>query len=247
MAKKLGQVIFEELDPPQGRKRIKFRSWLTKAPVPLPASYGGWSKVARPRRKSITTWIGRDPLSIELHFLIDDLDGGDGRAVEKEIRQLEVLAGLEGGGEMEPSLFRLKSEPKQLMPHGFARAPHVKWYIETGPTWDADSVIKKLPAGRTVRIAGSMTITQFVEDSRLDRLIRRGGGRGKGRINRRKWYVVKEGDTLQKIAARKDVYGDAKSWREIAKANKIRDPKKLKVGARLRIPGLKAGKMDLSR
>ena len=49
-------------------------------------------------------------------------------------------------------------------------------------------------------------------------------------------YKVKKGDTLWAIA--KKNYGDGKKWRKILEANldKVKDPKKLKVGAELVIP-----------
>lgn len=49
-----------------------------------------------------------------------------------------------------------------------------------------------------------------------------------------KKHTVKRGDTLSRIASR--YYGNANLWRRIATANKIRDPRKLKVGQRLTIP-----------
>lgn len=49
-----------------------------------------------------------------------------------------------------------------------------------------------------------------------------------------KRHTVKSGDTLSRIASR--YYGNANLWRRIATANKIRDPRKLKVGQRLTIP-----------
>jgi nucleoid-associated protein YgaU len=49
-------------------------------------------------------------------------------------------------------------------------------------------------------------------------------------------YVVKEGDSLSKIA--KEVLGDASRWKEIFEANKdqIKDPSLIRVGQELRIP-----------
>lgn len=47
-------------------------------------------------------------------------------------------------------------------------------------------------------------------------------------------YTVKRGDTLSAIAGR--LLGDPDRWREIASSNGIRDPRKLKVGTRLKIP-----------
>ncbi|MFZ2955406.1 MAG: LysM domain-containing protein [Candidatus Ozemobacteraceae bacterium] len=47
-------------------------------------------------------------------------------------------------------------------------------------------------------------------------------------------YVVQKGDTMAKIS--KKVYGTTKKWKKIAEANKIKDPKALKVGKTLKIP-----------
>ena len=54
---------------------------------------------------------------------------------------------------------------------------------------------------------------------------------GKERI-----YVVRPGDTLSKIAARK--YGNSNKWRAIFKANKdkIRKPSAIRVGMTIRLP-----------
>ncbi len=47
-------------------------------------------------------------------------------------------------------------------------------------------------------------------------------------------YTVRAGDTLAGIAAR--FYGDADLWPQIAQANKIRDPRRLRIGQVLTIP-----------
>jgi nucleoid-associated protein YgaU len=47
-------------------------------------------------------------------------------------------------------------------------------------------------------------------------------------------YLVKQGDTLTKIAA--NLLGSVVRWRDIADLNGIRDPYYIKVGQRLRIP-----------
>lgn len=62
-----------------------------------------------------------------------------------------------------------------------------------------------------------------------------GGNKGtRGKKKRPKFYRVKRGDTLSKIAVR--FYGNAKAWKRIATANKIKNPRKLKVGRKLRLP-----------
>lgn len=52
-------------------------------------------------------------------------------------------------------------------------------------------------------------------------------------------HVVKKGDTLWALAARE--LGSGSRWKEIAKANGVKNPRLLQIGTKLRIPG-KAGK-----
>ncbi|WP_428268707.1 CIS tube protein [Haliangium sp.] len=54
-----------------------------------------------------------------------------------------------------------------------------------------------------------------------------------------KTYVVQMGDTLSSVAAA--AYRDPARWRELARANGIRDPRRLAVGLRLRVPKLDGG------
>jgi nucleoid-associated protein YgaU len=51
-----------------------------------------------------------------------------------------------------------------------------------------------------------------------------------------KHYVVRRGDTLSNIAA--GAYRDSALWREIARANHIRDPRTLEPGRVLLLPRL---------
>jgi LysM repeat protein len=47
-------------------------------------------------------------------------------------------------------------------------------------------------------------------------------------------YVMKKGDTLSKVSIK--YYGTASKWRKLADANKIKNPNRIKVGYRLKIP-----------
>jgi len=59
---------------------------------------------------------------------------------------------------------------------------------------------------------------------------------GGGAWDATQWYEVQKGDTLSKIA--KDVYGDAALYPKIFEANRdqLKDPDKIRVGQKLRIP-----------
>ncbi|MHB8543004.1 MAG: tetratricopeptide repeat protein [Leptospirales bacterium] len=65
----------------------------------------------------------------------------------------------------------------------------------------------------------------------------------KGQASR---YRVRDGDTLQIIAAKSRIYGDPQFWKTILEANKklIKDPNHLPAGMILRIPHLPVGKHD---
>ena len=55
-----------------------------------------------------------------------------------------------------------------------------------------------------------------------------------------KTYVVKKGDTLQKISS--ELYGTTKKWKKIFDANKdtLKDPDEIRVGQKLVIPDLES-------
>lgn len=65
------------------------------------------------------------------------------------------------------------------------------------------------------------------------------GGHGGNGGKRPKFYVIRKGDTLRKIANR--FYGDPGVWRQIAKANGIKNPDKLKVGRKIKLPKISKG------
>lgn len=236
----LGTFRLTELDPGSGNKARFFAAVLTRAVV-VTAGYGGWSRVARPKRGALTEWVGRDALSVEIDFLLDNfgtgtdlvpgtLDVDQNAEVEAACQILDELAGVEAG-DPEPPLLRLMGKPQGIIPHDASRASQNKWFIET-LTWDKE-LARYNNSGNRTRAGGTMTMTVHSAD---DRLSERASRNKKAKGGHRKTYIVKKGDTLRKIAARKDVYGDASKWKKIATANKIRDPKHLVVGKKLKIP-----------
>lgn len=214
------------------KETLEVVGYLKTYPV-VTAGYGGWSRVARPRKKALTEWVGRDSATVRFDFLIDDLDMGNGMFVRTNIRDLEKMAGLDIT-DPEPPLLRIDSTPRALFQHSYHHASQVKWFIDT-LQWDESTAIVNRE-GNALRLGGTLELTQFVEDERLASVSAVRARRGGGGSGKRTTYTVKVGDTLSKIAARKDVYGDAKKWKRIATANHIRDPKKLKVGQVLKIP-----------
>lgn len=220
------------------RKRPRFFTGLmTKSPVVV-TGYGGWSRVARPRKVAITEWVGRDVLAIEIEFIIDDFASGRGVYTEAKCQILEELAGVESG-DPEPPLLELHSNPDKLMPHGYARASQNKWFIES-LTWDKE-LIRSNRAGNRVRAGGTLVVAVFSQDERLHPAAQKRAD-AKPKLtkggSKRPYYTVLPGDTLHKIAARRDTYHDWHKWKLIATANKIRTSKQLKrkVGKVIKLP-----------
>lgn len=200
------------------------------APPLVVDGYGGWTVQDVPKRIGQTIWTGRQPIAVEIPFRLDNfrrVSGDPGVEVEQMIVQLNRLTGL--GIDGQPPLCIVQSQG--LIPHDYHGDPGTKWVIEN-VTWDGEIEIRN-SVGNRVRCGGTLTVRQHIKHDQLSKLkITRSSGRASGRI-----YRVKRGDTLSKIAKRKDVYGDASKWRRIADANGIRDPHaKLKVDQKLRIP-----------
>lgn len=232
----LGTFTLQEIAYNRKRPRF-FIGLLTRAPVVV-SGYGGWSRVARPRKSALTEWVGRDTLSVSIDFIIEDYAMGRGVYTEAKCQILEELAGVESG-DPEPPLCELHSDPPSLMPHGYERASQNKWFVES-LTWDQDQ-IRYNKAGNRIRAVGTIVASVYVADERLhpaaeyrkpsSKPVTKGG-------SKRKFYTVLPGDTLHKIAARKDTYNNWKKWKLIADANGIRSSKQLKkkVGKVIKLP-----------
>lgn len=199
--------------------------------------YGGWESKARARRRSFTIWSGVDPLSIDIPILIDYFAENDGVQCEKDIRQLEKMAGLEEHMG-EPPLITFDSGG--AIPHDETDTKGKRDYVIDDIQWGD---VERNEWGNRTRQAAIVKVLQFVEDDALKNVSaaqRRKGKKkrakrgDKKRGAKKKLYTVKSGDTLKKIA--KHELGDSKRWHEIAKLNGIRDPDHITKSQELRLP-----------
>jgi len=190
--------------------------------------YGGWQITQRPRDVGITEWAGRNPMAVEIPFIIDnyldDPDDNPGIDTEDEVSNLEKLCGL--GTHNQPPVCMVNGHG--VIPHDYKIYSGHKWIIEN-LTWDRDVELRSGSSGRRLRCGGTILIRQFITAN--DILSRLGP---KSRARKPKIYVVKKGDTLEKIA--KKMYGDATKWKRIGDANKLRDKRSLTIGKHLKIP-----------
>lgn len=181
------------------------------------------AKVVRPRRKSLTEWTHREPFSLELSYKLAD-EEGRGLWIEQELRKLEKLQGLDRGDPEPPHVIVL-GDPRGCIPHDFHDNAKARWWVEA-VTEDRDKT-RRNDEGNRIFVTGTILITEVVEDETLNRL-----AVAKKKTAKRKRYTVKKGDTLSKIAKKEKVKG---GWKTLAKLNKIRDPKKIRVGQKIRL------------
>jgi hypothetical protein len=207
-------------------------------PFVMSGGYGGWSAISRPREDAIVEWLGHDVMLLSGPVLFDgilpDLGGEPeelpwGDSVERDIRMLEHLT--------------------HKLPH-YDSPPRVAVLGETVPHRDREWVlndikwagddIRRPTDGDRVRASATLEFMEYQDwdiiSGRLSAAGRRRHKKGTTITTKAKKgsYVVKEGDTLRKIA--KKELGSASKWHEIAAANHIRDGKAVRPGTRLKIP-----------
>jgi LysM repeat protein len=184
------------------------------APVPS-GGFGGWQLITRPHRKSLTEWQGVEPMQLTFSLL---LDGGAGRSsIENDCLVLEQMS--QPNGAADPSVVRVAG----AVPHS-----DLDWVIET-LAWDGSPIYSS--RGYRTRHEVTVTLREFVAPDLLPSAAAtaraKTGSSGST-------YVVKKGDTLVSIAAHQ--LGDYTRWQSIANLNGLRDPNKLTVGQKLRLP-----------
>lgn len=220
-------VRFESLDG-----KLAFEALLGDGAVVPSDGYGGWEVRDRPRRTGLTRWRGVNPLRFDIPLLFDNFASGEGKPVEFQIRQLEKMAGLDKDVE-EPPIVGFNSAG--VIQHDARNWADGDWVIENIEWGDAD----RNAAGNITRQAATVKLLQYIEDDALSdesaaqRRKRKAKTNNKP-INKHKYYHVREGDTLIKIAVSQ--LNDSKKWRLLSKLNGIRDPHKvLKRGKRIKL------------
>lgn len=198
--------------------------------------YAKWNDVDRIRRRSLTEWAGAPPISIDIPILFDDFQSA--KSIEYDVKQLDLMAGL-GLKHGDPPLLGFNSVG--VVPHDHKNAPGFDWFIDQISWGDAD----RNEFGNRTRQAATVTVKQFIEDDTLSdqsaaerKRAAQAAKDRQGQIPKSKLYIVTAEDVkhggLKWIA--KHRLHDPKRWRELAKLNHIRDPKKVHKGQHLRLP-----------
>lgn len=205
-------------------KKLSFKSRFFDKPPQQVAGGPVLARVERPKKKSLTEWTNREPFSQELNFKLHD-ESEQGEEIEAEIRKLEKMQGLDRG-DPEPPHVTVMGDPPGCVPHDLHDWSEGRWWVEA-VVEDVDKTRRNKEGNRFLYI-GTIKLTEVVEDDTLTELPHK-----KKRKPKQKRYKVRKGDTLSKIAKDEKVKG---GWQALAKLNKIRDPKKIKIGQTLRLP-----------
>ncbi|HKD97230.1 MAG TPA: LysM peptidoglycan-binding domain-containing protein [Micromonosporaceae bacterium] len=179
-----------------------------------------WNRNAQRNAKKSAPpqFTGSDPSKLSIEMFLDATETM-GDQVVKTVEQL----------------FNLCVPTEQSRSQGKGSPPWVvfKWGGMTSFTAFVSSVTAKYtlftPGGTAVRAICTVNLEEIAGEQ---------GGQNptSGALAANDSHILIEGDTLQSIAFK--TYGDAGLWREIARANEIDDPMRVRPGQRVLVPSL---------
>jgi hypothetical protein len=198
--------------------------------------YAEWQETDRPNNISFTRWTGYKPISVELALELDDLTND--RSVEDAVTILEALAGR---GRVRPGHGSFDYlQPPQIsvntagvMPYDEHNFPGMRWVVN-GLDWDDEDAITN-DHGNRVRAPVTVTLLQYIDNDRLESRALTARKRLRAQRPARHNYTVRDGDTAMTIARRE--LGDPGRYQEILRLNGLRDPRALRRGAVIKLPG----------
>lgn len=188
---------------------------VTSPKVDHSALAANWQQVERPGEKPLLGVAGQ-----QLH-----------------VARVDVLIARKDGSAVEDILVNLLNMSRESTN---VVTMHHYGYLEAGPWRMTDftisSEMRLLGTNQITRARATLTLTEAVPEPgpRATKKKSQASKADDHNKSRPKTYTVKAGDTLSGIAAR--FYGDANDWHKIAKANNIRDPRKLRIGQVLKLP-----------
>lgn len=223
--RRLVPFVIRQVDPPGASLRVA----LNPTTITLAGGVGGWEEIAHPKRPSSTEYGGQPLRTLTLPLLFDGWRTQSD--VEEPCRILDVWGRIPPG----------RREPSVLQVDYSTYAP-LRWVVQ-----DLDwSEELRNATGRRLRQAVTVTLLEHRDAvialtpvQRATPAPAKAAAPGKpssgapvrpsGRT-----YTVKSGDTLSKIAQAQ--LGKASRWPELSRLNGLRDPNRLTVGQKLRLP-----------
>jgi LysM repeat protein len=205
-------------------KNLKVGAWRTSDPIVPSLGYGGHPVGARPKKKALTVWEGRQPFQIEVPLV---LYLGPTEIVEGLRSTLDAMATSRSQGwiDEQPPAVKIKSNRGRL-PLPADISDDANWWIED-LKWGEE--LRRASDGELVRKQVNVTLLERIDDELFN------ASSSTTTTSRGRNYTVKKGDTLHSIAARE--LGSAKLWWEITQLNEpLRSDGHLKPGMVLHLP-----------
>lgn len=193
----------------------------------VPTLDAGWQTLTRLRRTSTTDYAGGAPITHTIPFVLDGTSRGGQDSVETPMSRLYAIMLNRVGAFGQPQVFTLRGVPVPF----FNRL----WVLTD---ISVSSEMRRNTDGHRIQVVGSIALLEYVGASIiLSSPVQKHKAKAKstaGGGSSVRYYTVKRGDTLEKIAALE--YHQASKWRLIAQANNLRDPNSIQPGQRLKIP-----------
>lgn len=194
---------------------------LTGDPV-IPDIPGGWTGIARPKRRDMTDWKGQALKQMTLPLMLDGW--AKQQSVEGDITRFYTL--IEGNGTTPAPVISVA---------GPIPLTHLKWGVN-GITWGNYAI--RPGDGAKVRQMLTVTLLEYVSPDVTIATAKTSSpaqqAAAKATSGSAHTYTVRQNDTLTSIAASQ--LHDYSRWTEIASLNGLRDPKSIRVGQTLRLP-----------
>lgn len=205
-------------------------------PATITGGFGGWKPVERLDDIAFSSWEGQEPLTQDVPILLDGW-GANPQSIERQLNTLFKLGRDFTGPRSAPPPFKV---------WGPVYYPKKTWVLgDDGITLGTDDTIR-LEDGTVVRQSLTLHMMEFVNPNQIRQDSHHSIGPGRvvpGGGDSLVFpaevvggtYTTKEGDTLQKIAAR--LYGEWQQWKAIGRKNGLTDPfAKLPAGMKLILP-----------
>lgn len=188
----------------------------------VPTVAGGWTTVARPRRKNLTDFQGADAMTQDIPIVVGTMLHET--SIEAKISRLFQMMMDKTGKTEQPVVLSISG-----MPIPFRGRKWVLNAIQPG------NEVRRPSDGHRTYAEMTLTMLEFVAEDILSTTTTAKKSKHKHGNQGTKIYVTKSGDTLEKIAAKE--YGKSSDWHKIADANGLHSGSKvLKTGTKIKVP-----------
>jgi len=212
---------------------------LDETPSQITGGDGGWQVTSREHRIGLTQWRGNDPVRLSIPILFDSSIGWITDQADA-MRNLQLMSRPPTINHGEPPILNVVGDGIR---YPTSKGEDQDWVVEN-LQWGTN-VMKRIEHFRQDVV---VNLIEYIDEDRVafanidlpsispkrKKHHHHHHHHKKHQTGWPKWYLVKPGDTLPKIAAH--FYHDSSMWPRIARANGIRDPRNIQFEVYIKIP-----------